>query len=160
MSEHVVGSFSSPEDVVSSPAEGAGAAIVQPSASYSITIRARLPQRPGAFGQVASAIGETGAILGAIDLVRVEHGTKLRDITVACIDGTHGERVVEAVRSVPDVTVESVSDRTFLMHKGGKIEVNAKLPLKTRDDLSMAYTPGVGRVSMAIALHTRATPGV
>ena len=149
MSEHVVGSFSSPEDVVSSPAEGA--AIVQPSASYSITIRARLPQRPGAFGQVASAIGETGAILGAIDLVRVEHGTKLRDITVACIDGTHGERVVEAVRSVHDVTVESVSDRTFLMHLGGKIEVNATVPVKTRDDLSMAYTPGVARVCMAIA---------
>ena len=147
MSEHVVGSFSSPDDVVSSPAEGA--AIVQPSASYSITIRARLPQRPGAFGQVASAIGETGAILGAIDLVRVEHGTKLRDITVACIDGTHGERVVEAVRSVPDVTVESVSDRTFLMHIGGKIEVNGTVPVKTRDDLSMAYTPGVARVCTA-----------
>jgi malate dehydrogenase (oxaloacetate-decarboxylating) len=129
----------------------AGAGIVQPSASYSITIRARLPQRPGAFGQVASAIGDTGAILGAIDLVRVERGTKLRDITVACIDAAHGERVVEAVRSVPDVTVESVSDRTFLMHLGGKIEVNSSVPVKTRDDLSMAYTPGVARVCTAIA---------
>jgi len=99
-------------------------AITAPSASYSITIRARLPVRPGAFGQVAVAIGETGAILGAIDLVRVERGTKIRDITVSCIDAEHGERVVEAVRSVPDVSVESVSDRTFLMHLGGKIEVN------------------------------------
>jgi len=149
MTEHVAGSSSPPEDVVPSPAEGA--AIVQPSASYSITIRARLPQRPGAFGQVASVIGETGAILGAIDLVRVERGTKLRDITVACIDATHGERVVEAVRSVPDVTVESVSDRTFLLHLGGKIEVTSTVPVKTRDDLSMAYTPGVARVRTAIA---------
>jgi malate dehydrogenase (oxaloacetate-decarboxylating) len=122
-----------------------------PSASYSITIRARLPQRPGAFGQVAIAIGETGAILGAIDLVRVERGTKVRDITVACIDSEHGERVVEAVRSVPDVSVESVSDRTFLMHLGGKIEVNGTVSVKTRDDLSMAYTPGVARVCSAIA---------
>ena len=133
------------------PTSQEGAAILQPSASYSITIRARLPQRPGAFGQVATVIGETGAILGAIDLVRVEHGTKLRDITVACIDAAHGERVVEAVRSVPDVTVEDVSDRTFLMHLGGKIEVNSAVPVKTRDDLSMAYTPGVARVCTAIA---------
>ncbi len=129
----------------------AEAGIVQPSASCSITVRTRLPQRPGAFGQVASAIGETGTILGAIDLVRVEHGTKLRDITVACIDSAHGERVVEAVRSVPDVTVENVSDRTFLTHLGGKIEVNGSVPVKTRDDLSMAYTPGVARVCTAIA---------
>jgi malate dehydrogenase (oxaloacetate-decarboxylating) len=126
-------------------------AIAAPSASYSITIRARLPQRPGAFGQVAVAIGETGAILGAIDLVRVERGTKIRDITVACVDAEHGERVVEAVRSVQDVTVESVSDRTFLMHLGGKIEVNGTVSVKTRDDLSMAYTPGVARVCSAIA---------
>jgi malate dehydrogenase (oxaloacetate-decarboxylating) len=129
----------------------ARAGIVQPSASYSITVRTRLPQRPGAFGQVASAIGETGAILGAIDLVRVERGTKVRDITVACVDSAHGERVVEAVRSVRDVTVESVSDRTFLMHLGGKIEVNGTVSVKTRDDLSMAYTPGVARVCSAIA---------
>jgi malate dehydrogenase (oxaloacetate-decarboxylating) len=126
-------------------------AISAPSASYSITIRARLPVRPGAFGQVAVAIGDTGAILGAIDLVRVERGTKIRDITVACVDAEHGERVVEAVRSVPDVTVESVSDRTFLMHLGGKIEVNGTVSVKTRDDLSMAYTPGVARVCSAIA---------
>ena len=125
--------------------------IAAPSASYSITIRARLPQRPGAFGQVASAIGETGAILGAIDLVRVERGTKVRDITVSCVDSDHGERVVEAVGSVPDVSVESVSDRTFLMHIGGKIEVRGTVQVKTRDALSMAYTPGVARVCSAIA---------
>ena len=74
----------------------------------------------------------------------------MRDVTVACADGDHAEAVVRAVRDLEGVQVDSVSDRTFLMHKGGKIEVVGKLPLKTRDDLSMAYTPGVARVSMAI----------
>ena len=132
------------------PASHEGAAIVQPSASYSIVIRARLPQRPGAFGQVATTIGNTGAILGAIDLVRVEKSTKVRDITVSCIDAAHGERVVDAVREIDGVTVESVLDRTFQMHQGGKIEVKSTVPVKTRDDLSMAYTPGVARVCSAI----------
>jgi malate dehydrogenase (oxaloacetate-decarboxylating) len=132
------------------PSSAEGAAIVQPSASYSITMRVRLPQRPGAFAQVAAAIGDTGAILGAIDLVRVDRGTKLRDITVSCIDAAHGGRIVEAVRSLDGIEVESVLDRTFQMHQGGKIEVNASVPVKTRDDLSMAYTPGVARVCTAI----------
>jgi len=90
MTEHGAGSSSLPEDVPPSPAEGA--AIVQPSASYSIVMRVRLPQRPGSFAQVATVIGETGAILGAIDLVRVEKGMKIRDITVSCIDAAHGAR--------------------------------------------------------------------
>jgi len=132
------------------PTAPEGAAIVQPSASYSIVIRARLPQQPGAFGQVATTIGNTGAILGAIDLVKVEKSMKVRDITVACIDSAHGERVVDAVREIDGVTVESVLDRTFQMHQGGKIEVNSTIPVKTRDDLSMAYTPGVARVCNAI----------
>ena len=132
------------------PSSTEGAAMAQPSASYSITMRVRLPQRPGAFGQVAMAIGSTGAILGAIDLVRVERGIKLRDVTVACIDAAHGQRAVEAVEQLEGVTVESVLDRTFEMHQGGKIEVNASVPIKTRDDLSMAYTPGVARVCVAI----------
>jgi malate dehydrogenase (oxaloacetate-decarboxylating) len=123
---------------------------VRPSASYSITMRVRLLQRPGAFARVAAAIGETGAILGAIDLVRVERGEVVRDVTIACVDAAHGEAAVEAVGRLDGVTVERVSDRTFLMHLGGKIEVNATVPVKTRDDLSMAYTPGVARVSAAI----------
>jgi malate dehydrogenase (oxaloacetate-decarboxylating) len=124
--------------------------LLQPSASYSITMRVRQQQRPGAFAQVASAIGETGAILGAIDLVRVERGEVVRDVTVACVDADHAETVAKAVGSLEAVTVERVSDRTFLMHLGGKIEVNATVTVKTRDDLSMAYTPGVARVSLAI----------
>ena len=128
------------------------AAALQPSASYSIVMRVHLPQRPGAFGQVATAIGETGAIIGAIDLVRVEKGMRIqiRDITMACIDASHGERVLAAVGDIDGVTVEDVWDRTFQLHLGGKIEVTATVPLKSRDDLSMAYTPGVARICSAI----------
>src|SRR6476469_7206775 len=109
---------------------------LQPSASYSFTMRIELRQAPGAFAAVAGAIGTEGAMLGAIDLVRVDQ---------------RGERVVTALRKLDGVNVVSVSDRTFLMHKGGKIEIVGKVPIKTRDDLSMAYTPGVARVSSAIA---------
>ena len=123
---------------------------LQPSASYSITMRVRQRQLPGAFARVAGAIGETGAMLGATDLVRAEGGEVVRDVTVACVDAAHGDAVVEAVGSLEGLVVERVSDRTFLMHLGGKIEVNATIPVKTRDDLSMAYTPGAARVSMAI----------
>ncbi len=123
---------------------------LQPSASYSFTMRIELRQLPGAFAQVAGAIGNEGAILGAIDLVRVDKGGVIRDVTVACVDAAHGERVVNAVRGLEGVKVSSVSDRTFLMHKGGKIEVTPKIAIKTRDDLSMAYTPGVARVCSAI----------
>jgi malate dehydrogenase (oxaloacetate-decarboxylating) len=130
---------------------GVPVAGLRPSASYSITMRVRLQQQPGAFARVAGAIGETGSILGAIDLVRVEGSEVLRDVTVSCVDAAHGEAVVAAVGGLDGVVVERVSDRTFLMHLGGKIEVNATIPVKTRDDLSMAYTPGVARVSAAIA---------
>jgi malate dehydrogenase (oxaloacetate-decarboxylating) len=134
-----------PDEMSSVPA-----ARLQPSASYSFTMRLHLLQSGGAFARVAQAIVDAEAMLGAIDLVRVESGEVVRDVTVACVDSGHAEAVVRAVRELDGVRVDSVSDRTFLLHKGGKIEVNAKLPLKTRDDLSMAYTPGVGRVSMAI----------
>jgi malate dehydrogenase (oxaloacetate-decarboxylating) len=113
-------------------------------------MRIELRQLPGAFAQVAAAIGLQGAILGAIDLVRVDAGGVTRDVTVACIDAAHAERVVAAVKALEGVKVVSVSDRTFLMHKGGKIEITPKVAIRTRDDLSMAYTPGVARVSSAI----------
>src|ERR671932_1617298 len=111
---------------------------LQTSASYSFTMRLELPQRAGSFAQVAAAIGDEGAMLGAIDLVRVDRGQVVRDVTVACSDAAHAERVVAAVRGIAGVNVVSVSDRTFLMHKGGKSEIVAKVPIKTRDDLSMA----------------------
>src|SRR3954451_21234864 len=123
---------------------------LQPAASYFFTMRLRLPQQGNAFAAVAQAIAESAGMLGAIDLVRVERDAVVRDLTVACGDSGHAEAVVRAVRAVEGVKVDSVSDRTFLLHKGGKIEITPKLPIRTRDDLSMAYTPGVGRVSTAI----------
>ena len=121
------------------------------SASFSATIRVRLSDRPGAFARLAKAIGDEGGSLGAIDLVRVEKGHKLRDVTVEATDADHLGRIVAAVRALDGIEVEHVSDRTFLMHLGGKIAVQPKTPLKTRDDLSMAYTPGVARICQAIA---------
>src|SRR3954447_21408377 len=88
-----------------------------PSASYSFTMRIELRQAPGAFAQVAGAIGQEGAILGAIDLPRVEGCGVIRDVTISCTDGDHAERVVAALRALSEVKVVSVADRTFLMHK-------------------------------------------
>jgi malate dehydrogenase (oxaloacetate-decarboxylating) len=121
------------------------------SASFSATIRLALDNRPGAFAEVAAAIAEEGGLLDAIDLVRVEQLRKVRDVTVLAGDADHIGRIVEAVRALDGVEVVHVSDRTFLLHLGGKLEMRAKSPIKTRDDLSMAYTPGVARVCRAIA---------
>jgi malate dehydrogenase (oxaloacetate-decarboxylating) len=122
-----------------------------PSASFSATIRVTLENRPGSFARLADAIGDADGLLGAIDLVRVEHGKKVRDVTVLAGDEAHIGRIVDAVQAVDGIDVANVSDRTFLLHLGGKLEVVPKAPLKTRDDLSMAYTPGVARVCRAIA---------
>ena len=132
-------------------ADGAMSTALHPSASFGATLRVRLENRPGSFARLAETIGEAGGLLGAIDLVRVEAGTKVRDVTVLAGNAEHMDRIAEAVRLLPGIEVVNVSDRTFLMHLGGKIEVALKAPLKTRDDLSMAYTPGVARVSSAIA---------
>jgi malate dehydrogenase (oxaloacetate-decarboxylating) len=121
------------------------------SASFSVTIRARLDDRPGTFAELARAIADAGGLLGAIDLVRVEEGHKVRDVTVSATDAEHADAIVRAVRSLPGIEVEHTSDRTFLMHLGGKIHMDLNVPVKTRDDLSMAYTPGVARVCRAIA---------
>ena len=96
---------------------------LMPSASYSLTIRCRIPQTPGSFARIATAIGEEGGILGAIDLVRVDEGSLIRDVTVAATDAEHGAAIVEAVRALPGIEVITVSDRTFLLLGGGKIEV-------------------------------------
>jgi malate dehydrogenase (oxaloacetate-decarboxylating) len=125
--------------------------MTHPSASFSATMRAHLDDSPGTFADLARTIADAGGLLGAIDLVRVEPGKKVRDVTVLAGDAEHLDRIVAAARTVTGVEVERVSDRTFLMHLGGKIEVTAKSPLKTRDDLSIAYTPGVARVCNAIA---------
>jgi malate dehydrogenase (oxaloacetate-decarboxylating) len=122
-----------------------------PSSSFSATLRVHLDNHPGAFASLAEAIGDAGGLLGAIDLVRVEHGKKIRDVTVLAADEAHLALIVAAVEALDGIEIEHVSDRTFLLHLGGKLEVMPKSALRTRDDLSMAYTPGVARVSSAIA---------
>jgi malate dehydrogenase (oxaloacetate-decarboxylating) len=124
---------------------------VHPSASFSAAIRVRIENRPGAFARLAAAVGEAGGLLGAIDLVRVEGSTKIRDVNVLADDENHLDAIVEAVHAVDGVEVVNVSDRVFLAHLGGKLEVRPRSPLKTRDDLSIVYTPGVARISRAIA---------
>jgi len=120
------------------------------SPSYSITIRLRYPDLPGFLGRITSAIGEANGLIGAVDIVDIRNGRITRDITVNAGNVEHGQQIVDRVRTLSDVEVVEVSDRTFLMHLGGKIEVTPKVPVKTRDDLSMAYTPGVARVCQAI----------
>ncbi len=120
-----------------------------PVASYSLIVRIRIVNIPGMLGKVTSAIGAEGGDIGAIDIVDV--GREItRDISFKASDEAHGQRIADRIRGIEGVTVVNVSDRTFLMHLGGKIQVNGRVAVKTRDDLSMAYTPGVARVCMAI----------
>jgi len=120
------------------------------SASYSITMRVEIQNRIGMLGRVMSAIGKAGGDIGAVDIAGFGKNTVTRDITVNARDETHEKQIAAAVGKLPGVNVVNVSDRTFLMHLGGKISVNAKAPIKTRTVLSMVYTPGVARVCMAI----------
>ena len=123
------------------------------SASHSITLRVQIDNKPGMLGRIATRIGELGGSIGAIDMVRTEQGGKVlvRDITVDCSSDEHAEQVRHGLDAMDGVTVVAVSDRVFLAHLGGKITTHSKIPLKTRDDLSIAYTPGVARVCWAIA---------
>ena len=114
--------------------------MVHLSASFSAILRVRVEDRPGAFADLARAIGDAGGSLDAIDLVRVEDGVKVRDVTIMASDAEHIERIVAAARTVRGVTVDHVSDRVFLAHLGGTIEMGGRIPLKTRDDLSIAVT--------------------
>jgi malate dehydrogenase (oxaloacetate-decarboxylating) len=122
----------------------------QPSASNSITVRLEIQNRPGLLAKVTAVIGEEGGNIGAIDIVRAGEELLVRDITINTRNDEHAEQIVDQVLDLDGVSVVNVSDRTFLMHIGGKLEVESKSPLRTRDQLSMAYTPGVARVSEAI----------
>jgi malate dehydrogenase (oxaloacetate-decarboxylating) len=122
-----------------------------PSAQYRLTIRVRIDDAPGTLGQLTTAIGGAGGVVGAVDLVEVDGHESLRDIVVDASSREHWARIIEAVEAVAGAQVIDTTDRTFLIHVGGKIEQHNKVPLRTRDDLSMAYTPGVARVCQAIA---------
>ncbi|PWY56516.1 NAD-dependent malic enzyme [Legionella qingyii] len=120
------------------------------SASSSITLRARVKNTPGTFGKLAAVIEKEGGQLNAIDTVRVEDGYQIRDFTIFTCGPKHAEIIVKQLSMIPEVEVLQVSDRTFLAHLGGKIRIKGRIPLKTRDDLSIAYTPGVARICDAI----------
>jgi len=122
-----------------------------PSAGYTLTLRVNLENIPGTLGRLTTAIGRAGGDLGAVDLVEHRGKIVVRDLTVKARDESHGQAIVRAAQAVRGVEVREVTDRTFAIHAGGKITITPKFPLKTRDDLSMAYTPGVGRISSAIA---------
>jgi len=121
------------------------------SPQYAITMRLEYPHEPGWMARVAQAIADQGGSIGAVDLVEVRRGHSRRDYTIECSSIDQANRIVHAVESIEGISVRSVSDNTFLMHLGGKLEVVSRVPLKTRADLSRAYTPGVARVCTAIA---------
>jgi malate dehydrogenase (oxaloacetate-decarboxylating) len=127
------------------------AATSRPSPSYSLTLRIEYENKVGTLGRITSVIGESGGDIGAIDIVKTTRQTITRDITFSAADEQHGASIITAVRAIPGIDVVHLSDRTFLLHLGGKLEIHSKVPLKTRDDLSMAYVPGVARISKAIA---------
>jgi malate dehydrogenase (oxaloacetate-decarboxylating) len=122
-----------------------------PSVSYSFVMRLTYPNRIGMFAKLTQTIGRQGGDLGAVDIVNPDARRMTRDITVRARDYEHMAAIVQAIHKLKEVTVANVSDQVFLLHLGGKISIRNKVPLTTRDTLSMAYTPGVARVCSAIA---------
>lgn len=124
---------------------------IGPYSNYRLTVRLELANTPGIFARVAALLADEGANLGAVDIVSATKTQIVRDVTFDVHNESHGEKVLARLSALPDVTVLSASDRIFLLHLGGKIRVEGKIPINTRNILSMVYTPGVGRVSQAIA---------
>ncbi|MDP5227650.1 MULTISPECIES: NAD-dependent malic enzyme [Arthrobacter] len=125
--------------------------MANPSPGNSITLRVEAPSSFTATSELAAAVGNAGAAVTALDVAESHHNTIVVDVTCNTTDDEHAKRVEAALNALDGVKVLHVSDRTFLMHLGGKLEVVPKVPLRNRDDLSRAYTPGVARVCMAIA---------
>jgi malate dehydrogenase (oxaloacetate-decarboxylating) len=121
------------------------------SPGYGITIRVEGPASAQPVAEITQAILAAGASITALDVVESVLDRVVIDVTCDAIDAEHAEAVTAAISANPHLVVRKVSDRTFLLHLGGKIEIASKVPLKTRDDLSRAYTPGVARISQAIA---------
>jgi len=124
-----------------------------PSVSYSITIRLEIPSGGPGVSQFTTAVERAGGVVTALDVSGSETDRLRIDVTCATSDTEHAERIVAEVGAIDGVDVQRVSDRTFLMHLGGVIEMASKHPIRNRDDLSMVYTPGVARVCLAIAAN-------
>ena len=122
-----------------------------PNSSFSLTIRFQVPNRPGMLASVTKAVSSLGGNMGQIDLIEQTRQLSLRDITIDAASTEHAETIVAAVKALPDIKVLNVYDRTFDLHRGGKITVESRIPLRGQADLAMAYTPGVGRICTAIA---------
>ena len=122
-----------------------------PLAAFSLRLRARIPNQPGVLGQLATAIGAAGGSLVGIEIVATDGATVTRDVVVFCGSEGHAADVEAASRQVEGIEILEVEDRTFAVHERGKLSIDSKFPLHDRDDLAMAYTPGVARVCMAIA---------
>lgn len=122
-----------------------------PNPSFSLTIRLEIPNRIGMLASVTQAISTSGGNFGQIDLVEQTRKLSIRDITVDAASSEHAEKIVQAVKELADIKVIDVYDRTFNLHRGGKIHIASSIPLKSVSDLAMAYTPGVGRVCKEIA---------
>jgi malate dehydrogenase (oxaloacetate-decarboxylating) len=126
-----------------------------PLAAFSLRLRARIPNQPGVLGQLATAIGSAGGSLVGIEIVATDGATVTRDVVVFCGSEGHAADVAAAARGVEGIDILEVEDRTFAVHEAGKLTIDSKRPLRDRDDLAMAYTPGVARVCMAIAQDQR-----
>ena len=122
-----------------------------PSVSYSITVRLEVASHGRTVSEITRAVEHAGGVVTALDVTSGHRGRLRVDVTCAATDTAHAEALVAAMADIAGVSVHKVSDRTFLLHLGGKIEMRSKVPLRNRDDLSMAYTPGVARVSLALA---------
>lgn len=122
-----------------------------PNSSFSVTIRLEFPNRAGMLASVTQAIAALGGNIGQIDLIEQTRKISIRDIAVDASSSEHADQIVNVVKALPDVKLVNFYDRTFNLHQGGKISMQSKIPLKYQSDLAMAYTPGVGRVCMAIA---------
>ncbi len=126
-------------------------ATLTPNSSFSLTLRLQIPNRVGMLASVTQAIAISGGNLGQIDLIEQTRQISIRDVTVDAASTEHAETIVQAVKALPDIKVMDVYDRTFNLHRGGKISIVSRIPLKSVSDLAMAYTPGVGRICNAIA---------
>ncbi|MGB8699249.1 MAG: NAD-dependent malic enzyme [Thermosynechococcaceae cyanobacterium] len=122
-----------------------------PNPSYSITVQIKIPNQAGMLAQVVLAIGEAGGNIGHIDVLQRDRKTVVRELTIDAASQDHAESIVDALKALPDIEVLMSEDRTFALHQGGKLMTVGKSPLDNQDELAMAYTPGVGRICMAIA---------